>query len=107
MLNLLPLVGIALLFWLFIIRPASRRQKELARMQSSLFEGDEVMLTSGVYATVRQVEDDHLLVEIAEGVVIKIARGAIGSKVERPVEQDADDQSTDNQPDPTVGPEEN
>ena len=33
---LLPLVGIALLFWLLIIRPAQRRQKELGRMQSSL-----------------------------------------------------------------------
>ncbi len=47
MLELLPLVGIALLFWLFIIRPASRRQKELGRMQASLTVGDEVMLTSG------------------------------------------------------------
>ena len=87
MLELLPLVGIALLFWLFIIRPASRRQKELSRMQSSLEQGDEVVLTPGVYGTVRQLEDDHVLVEIAAGVVIKVARGAIGTiatKANRP-----------------------
>ena len=71
MVELLPLVGIVLLFWLFIIRPASRRQKELGLMQSSLDVGDEVMLTSGVYARVRELADDHVLVEIADGVVTR------------------------------------
>ena len=108
----LPLVGIVLLFWFFIIRPASRRQKELGRMQSSLSVGDEVLLTSGVYATVRQLEDDHLLVEIAEGVVVKVARGAVGTKVEQPDapqddEYETYDDGTDEQPGPRKDPEEN
>ena len=81
--SLLPLVGIALLFWLLIIRPAQRRQKELGRMQSSLEVGDEVMLTSGVFATVRGLADDHALVDIADGVTIKVARGAVGTVVPR------------------------
>jgi preprotein translocase subunit YajC len=79
---LLPLVGIALL-WFFLIRPASRRQKDLARMQSALTVGDEVMLTSGVFGTVTAVADDHALVEIATGVAIKVARGAVGQIVTR------------------------
>lgn len=77
--SLLPLVGIALLFWLLIVRPASRRQKELARMQSSLEVGDEVMLTSGVYGTLRELDDDQVRVEIADGVIIRVARGAVGT----------------------------
>ena len=82
---LLPLVGIALLFWLLLIRPASKRQKELARMQASLEPGDEVMLTSGIFGTLRDPDADadadagHLRVEIAEGVTIRVARGAVGS----------------------------
>ncbi|CAN5483804.1 N/A [soil metagenome] len=83
----LPLVGIVLLFWLFIIRPQSRRQKELRSMQSSLSVQDEVVLTSGVFGTVREVDDDHVMVEIADGVVIKVARGAVGSKVEQQVDE--------------------
>jgi preprotein translocase subunit YajC len=77
--SLLPLVGIALLFWLLIIRPASRRQKELTRMQASLEVGDEVMLTSGVFGTLREIDGEHVRVEIAEGVTIKVARGAVGT----------------------------
>ena len=106
MLELLPLVGIALLFWLFIIRPASRRQKELGRMQSSLTVGDEIVLTSGVYGTVRELHDGHLLVEVAPGVSIKVARGAVGTiatKVDEPA--DGSD-AIDDQPGSASGPEE-
>jgi preprotein translocase subunit YajC len=92
----LPLVGIVLLFWLFIIRPQSRRQKELRSMQSSLTVDDEVMLTSGVFATVREIADDHVKVEIAEGVVIKVARGAVGNKIEQHVDEDEADAEPEN-----------
>ena len=101
--NYLPLIGIVLLFWLFLIRPQSRRQKELRSMQSSLSVGDEVMLTSGVFATVSAVADDHLLVEIADGVVIKVVPAAIGSTVVRPAEADDAREENDQEPgDPTA-----
>ncbi|KQP67004.1 MULTISPECIES: preprotein translocase subunit YajC [unclassified Nocardioides] len=77
--NLLPIILIALVFWLLIIRPQTRRQKELVRMQGSLTVGDRVMLTSGVFGEVREITDEHVGVEIADGVVIRVVRGAIGS----------------------------
>ena len=79
--SLLPLVGIALLFWLLLIRPAQRRQREMRRMQSSLAVGDEVMLTSGIYGTVRTLAEDRVEVEVSPGVVLGVARGAVGSVV--------------------------
>ncbi len=83
--GLLPLVGIALVFWLLIIRPASRRNKELRTMQSRLSVGDEVMLTSGFFGTVRGVLDDRLEIELTPGgTVVTVAKGAIGSVVPRP-----------------------
>jgi preprotein translocase subunit YajC len=81
--SLLPLVAIALLFWLLIIRPASKRQKDQARMQSAITVGEQVMLTSGIFGTVTDMDDDKLSVEIAPGVVVSVARGAVGSVVRR------------------------
>jgi preprotein translocase subunit YajC len=80
---LLPIVLIALLFWVLLIRPQSKRQRELRTMQSSLEVGDEVMLTSGVFGSVRELDDEDgtVRVEIAEGVTIKVARQAIGQIV--------------------------
>lgn len=51
-------------------------------MQSALSVGDEVMLTSGVYGTLVELTEDRVHVEIAPGVVIHVARGAVGSVVQ-------------------------
>jgi preprotein translocase subunit YajC len=77
----LPLIGIALLFWLLIIRPQAKRQRELREMQDSLSVGDEVLLTSGIHGVLREVGDGVLRVEVAEGVVIRVARGAVGALI--------------------------
>ncbi len=91
LLSILPLVGIAALFWLILIRPAQRRQRELGRMQGEVSVGDEVVLTSGVYGTVRDLHDDTLSLEVAEGVTLKVVRAAIGSVV-RPEAPARDDE---------------
>ena len=93
----LTLVGFALLLWLLLVRPQARRQRELAHMQSTLEVGDEVMLTSGVYGTVRALDETVAQVEIAERVTIKVARGAIGQLVQEHDSPATDDTAhTDN-----------
>jgi preprotein translocase subunit YajC len=94
--TVLPLIAIALVFWLLIIRPQSRRQRELRDMQSSLSVGDEVVLTSGIHGVVRGVDNDVAQVEIANGVTIRVARAAIGIVI-----------PTDNDDVPDTGEEEN
>lgn len=79
--SLLPIIGIALLFWLLIIRPQSKRQKAVLSMQAGLQPGTEVMLTSGIFGTLERVEDDAVWVRVAEGVTLKAAKGAVGSVV--------------------------
>jgi preprotein translocase subunit YajC len=98
------LVGVFLLFWVAIVRPQTRRRRELLHMQSTLEVGDEVMLTSGVYGTVRDLEEAVAQVEIADGVTIRVARGAIGQLM---AEDDPDDVDPDALHDEPDVPEEN
>lgn len=79
--SLLPIVGIAFLFWFLIIRPASKRQRELSRMQGALEVGDDVMLSSGIFGTLASVEGENVHVLVADGVTLKVARGAIANVV--------------------------
>ena len=94
---LLWIVAIAVIFWLLIIRPAQRRQKAIAQVQASIAPGETVVLTSGIFGTVSAIDDDAtLMVEVAPGVIMKVARGAVGSVV-RPDEpaESTDDDATD------------
>ena len=74
---IVPFILILAVFWLLILRPQQRRQRELRALQSSLGVGSDVMLTSGIFGTVTSTNDDHVLVEIAPDVTIKVVRGAI------------------------------
>ena len=85
--SLLPLVAIVLLFWLMVVRPASRRQKELARVQHSLQPGQRVMLSSGIFGTVRSLTDDRARLEVAPGVEVEVVRAAVHT-VEDPAQVD-------------------
>jgi preprotein translocase subunit YajC len=72
---------IAVAMYLLLIRPQRRRMQEQRALASSVAEGDEVMTTAGVYGFVTAIEDDVIWLEIAEGVDIRIARGAVSRKV--------------------------
>lgn len=95
-LEFLPLVAIVLLFWLFFIRPAARRQKETLRMQGALGVGDEIVLTSGIYGTITELDDDRLFLEVAPGTTIAVDRRAVGAVAR----QDAPDGTDENANDP-------
>jgi preprotein translocase subunit YajC len=79
LLAILPLLGIAVLFWLILIRPTQRRQRALGQLQSRVSVGDRVMLTSGIYGTVLGLDDLTLSLEVSEGVTLKVVRAAVGS----------------------------
>jgi preprotein translocase subunit YajC len=75
---LVPFLLIIVVFWFFLIRPQTKRQREAQQMQAALTPDSNVMLTSGVFGTVREITDDYVLVEIADNVAIKVVRAAIG-----------------------------
>lgn len=80
--SLLPLVAIFLIFWLLVIRPARKRQQVTRELQAGLKAGDRVMLTSGIFGTLTGAADDQVTVEIAPGVVVTCARGAVAAIAE-------------------------
>ncbi|HEU4490080.1 MAG TPA: preprotein translocase subunit YajC [Jiangellales bacterium] len=94
--ELLPLVLVVVVFWLFIIRPQRNRARELSRVQGSLAPGQQVMTGSGLYATVAVVEDDHVVLEVAPGVLSRYARQAVVRVVDDPaaLEVGADDETS-------------
>ena len=98
----LILLGIAVLFWLVMIRPQQRRQQAMARMQRSVAVGDEVMLTSGIIGLVRSLDDKTVNLEVSEGVRLRVVRAAIGEVV-TPAAPDA---GTELEADEAVEPEE-
>lgn len=79
----LPLVLLALVFWLLILRPMRKRQQAFKETQGAIGVGSKVMLGSGIYGEVVSVIDDKAELRIAPGTTITVARAAI-ARVEVP-----------------------
>ncbi|MDN5893062.1 MAG: preprotein translocase subunit YajC [Nocardioides sp.] len=75
--SILPIIAIFGVFWLLILRPASNRQKALRAVQTSIQPGDTVITSSGIFGDVRSIDGDKIGLEIADGVVITVARAAV------------------------------
>ena len=97
MLGLLLPIVLIVAFWFLLMRPQQKRQAALRQLQSSLAPGEDILLTSGVYATVVEVTDDHVLVSVAPGVEIRVVRGAIGQVLPKPDAEDAVAEETESE----------
>ena len=81
LLSFLPLVLIFAAMYFLLLRPQRKRQKATASLQSSIAEGDEIVMNSGIYGFVSAIEDDYLWIEIAEKVEIRVSKGTITRKI--------------------------
>ena len=75
--SLIFFVVIILIFWLFFIRPQSKRQKKLQQERDALAVGDAVMTAGGVHGVIRKVHEQTFEVEIARDVCVEIANSSV------------------------------
>jgi preprotein translocase subunit YajC len=93
--TLILLVAMFALLWLLLIRPQRQRQQNQKRLLASVEPGDEVLTVGGLYGIVQEIDDeDDLIVEIADGIHVRIARRAIGGVV-KPEEEGDEPEETD------------
>jgi preprotein translocase subunit YajC len=92
---LLPLVLMGGIFYFLLIRPQQRQRRRQATLLQSLDVGDEIQTIGGVFGTIREIDDDTVLVEVAPEVEVRFARGAIARKLyfdESEEEEEGEDQ---------------
>jgi preprotein translocase subunit YajC len=79
LLNFLPLVLIFGIFYFLLIAPMRKRQKALQAMIAALEKGDKVITNGGIYGEVYALEDETLILKVADNVRLKVARSAIAN----------------------------
>jgi preprotein translocase subunit YajC len=75
--------GMALLFYFLLIRPQSKARKQMEERLSKLKAGDEVLLTSGLYATIDRVEEKNIYLKLG-GTIVKARRNAVAALATEP-----------------------
>jgi preprotein translocase subunit YajC len=80
--NLLILGLLFFIFYFILIRPQQKRLKAHQTMLKSLQKGNKVMTSGGIIGTIIRFDgDDIAIVEIAQGIKVRVARSAISDVV--------------------------
>ena len=79
LLQFLPLVFLLVLFYFMLIRPQMKRTREHRDMLGKLAKGDEIITSGGLCGVVREIGENFITVEIAEGTPVKMQKSAVAS----------------------------
>jgi len=83
--SLIPLLLIFCVFYFLLIRPQQKRFKEHQTMITELKKGDDVVTSGGILGKITKLDDDaHVIVQIAQGVEVKVVKSTISSLSVKP-----------------------
>jgi preprotein translocase subunit YajC len=92
--GLLIIVALFGLMWFLMIRPQRAKAQAQQRMLGTVAPGDEILTVGGLYGIVQELEPEEeggdLIVEIADGIHVRVARRAL-STVVKPEDEDEDE----------------
>ncbi|GHV00572.1 hypothetical protein FACS189483_10700 [Spirochaetia bacterium] len=95
--TLIPFALIIGIFYLFIIRPQNKKQKETQRMLSAIKKGDKVVTIGGVHGVVHSVKESTVIIKVDENTKMEFSRPAISS-VTSEGKEEKEDKKSDKKP---------
>ncbi|NBP73264.1 MAG: preprotein translocase subunit YajC [Alphaproteobacteria bacterium] len=82
--QLLPLVLIFVVFYFLLIRPQQKKAKVHREMLGNLRRGDRIVTNGGLIGTITRVPNEtELIVEVADGVKVRVLRGMIAESLSK------------------------
>ena len=74
------IIGLVVIFWLIVMRPQKKREKETQRMRDNIEIGDEVITNAGIIGIIVSIKDDTVVIETgSDRSKIRIKKWAIQS----------------------------
>jgi len=74
---IIMMVALFAIMYFFMIRPQQKKQKALQEARNAIKVGDKVVTAGGIHGKVKEVEDGYFILEIADGVKIKIEKTSV------------------------------
>lgn len=74
---MVPLLLMFAIFYFLILRPQSKKAKELQKLLSELKKGDDVVTQGGIIGKISGLKDNELTLQLQEGVRVRVLRSAV------------------------------
>ncbi len=74
---ILMMAVIFVIFYFFMIRPQKKRQEEIKKFRDALSIGDTVVTSGGIHGKIKEINDNTMVLEIANNVNITIDKASV------------------------------
>lgn len=75
--GMLMIIAMIVIFYFFMIRPQSQKQKKIQKAREALKKGDKVVTAGGIHGTIREDKGAVLLLEVAPNTSILVDRASV------------------------------
>lgn len=75
--SLIWIVALIVIFWLFFIRPQSKKAKEQQKFRDELKKGDKVVTIGGFHGKITEVKENTVMVSLAPEITVEIEKSAL------------------------------
>ena len=75
------MILIFVVFYFFMIRPQTKKQKELPKQREEMKKGDKVVTAGGIYGEIKEVQETTFIITIAKDVTIKVSKESVFADV--------------------------
>ncbi|MFN6092319.1 MAG: preprotein translocase subunit YajC [Bacteroidota bacterium] len=79
--QIIPIALIMIVFYFFMIRPQTKKQKLEREFKDSLKEGERVVTIGGVHGKITSVKEKTFIIEISKDVRVEVEKTAISAEV--------------------------
>ena len=85
--GIVMMVVIVAIFYFFMIRPQQKKQKEIQKAREALKTGDKIITAGGIYGRIREIGDIYMMIEVANGVTIRVDKTSSFASAEDAAQQ--------------------
>ncbi len=85
------MILIFVVFYFFMIRPQTKKQKELQKQREAMKKGDKVVTAGGIYGNIKEVQDNAFIIEIAKDITIKVDKASVYASADEAVKDEKKD----------------
>lgn len=83
--SFIMLGAMAVIFYVFFIRPSQKKQKDQKKYTEEIKRGDEVVTLGGIHGKITSIDESTVTIEVDKGARLKVEKSSISMEASKKV----------------------
>jgi preprotein translocase subunit YajC len=90
MMSIIMIVALIAIFYFFMIRPQSKKQKEIKQFRDAMQKGDKVITAGGIHGKIKEIKENVIVLQVDDNVKLTIDKSMVYPSANDAIESGGD-----------------